>query len=595
MNNHDVSSNLIHSGTLTGFNLNDYIDLAPMLWSQPPRHSWLRSNAHELCLRDALEQHLYINETPDQRRQRQLFSHVRVAVSANIYTSLEARFAGDFPANIEAELATLHQEDLNSLQQHNRHIRYRIEPDADLPEDTVRYRFGVAIYVRAEGERAKWHIHFHPPHSINTTLLSDTSIIPLHQEETTLLIGADLYRSSYAFRNWPLSSDAILLITHKVLNPDQPSPCSQVTLRGVSGIDDQGITTTADGWDVHDKQGNRLQLRYSPVPDPDYMKNSHTQMDAQQANAIRFQSNPPHKSEDTVTPQKAGSSEQDTLEPGTVSPVTTTRTTTANHNTYMKNKGATPDKPEAHCNDGSSYTTSGNYTVSGHDFSNDATDHSNKAFNQRDALAVRPSGLLVRGIALPRSALIKRSDGEYYLPLEQLIMPESIHNQSVQANLLLNRHNQLLLEHDGHIDLLCHQQPIQIPGLNLPLCPLPATLQADYLGWLALPCALRLSSMTHPAVVQLNSQQINQALAHHCKLKVPGHNHHTDTELQHGNNLIALRTGSLGRSYLLPRHQHNTRPASSQCLPPLTTIVRDKATAFTLICSQYVLEYCPAE
>ncbi len=559
MTGHDVCKNLIHSGVVTGFSQTDYIDLAPMLWSRLPRSSWLKPHLGA-CLRDALEQNLYIAETPDKRRKRQLYSHVRIAISANIYTSLEARFAGDFPANIEAELASLHAEDLKGLKQHNRSIRYRIEPDADLPDDTVKYRFGVAIYVRGFGEKARWHIRFNTPEGAD-----GDGIIPLHAEESTVLVGSDLYQSSYAFRDWPLSKDVQLLIAQK-----QQGTGAQVTLKAVSGIADNGIQATADGWSITDTQGNCMVIRYAPVENAAYLQNSYTQMDARPGHCVFFQ---------PVT-----------------EPIQHNRRATDNISLPTP-VAADMDSMAASCEVEAGPATD-SHTPARHAVRNVITMKRPPIKGHTVASPARkPSGLIIRGIALHRSALSTQANGELHLPLASLVTgPQS--DVVAGGQLIINEADELLLEYNGRTSLLDRHAPVTLPGVDLQLYPTPAALQDDYLGWLALPQALLLSSLSEPSIFQLDPQEINQALAQHRQLSLPAlmaPDSPVAAQFQQKGPHVALKTGAHGSSYLLPQRDKSSAHAKGHLLPPHTTVVRDKAAAFMLICSQYVLEYRPAE
>jgi|GEM_PF-3116680 len=558
---HDVCKNLIHSGVVTGFSQTDYIDLAPMLWSRLPRSSWLKPHTGE-CLRDALEQNLYIAETPDKRRKRQLYSHVRIAISANIYTSLEARYAGDFPANIEAELASLHGEDLKGIKQHNRSIRYRIEPDADLPDDTVKYRFGVAIYVRGLGEKARWHIRFN--HLGGDT--AEDGVIPLHGEETTVLVGQDLYKSSYAFRNWPLSKDAQLLIAQK-----QQGTGAQVTLKAVSGIAENGIQATADGWTIIDMEGNSMAVRYTPVEAEACLQSSHTQMDAEPGHSVFFQP--------VTEPVKYNRRATDKIRP--TEPLETQAQEISEADCEVEGVAAAcqaqPDIPKPKARN---VITMKRPPIKGSTVANTAR---------------KPSGIIVRGIALHRAALSRQTDGLLRLPLHGL-MPARPGHETDEISLLLDHRDSLLLEHNGQTATLNRHHPITLPGLDLQLFPAPAALQDDYLGWLALPQALLLSDLTDPGVFELDTRKINQTLAQHRQLSLPAleaPQAPVAAQFQHHGNQVALKTGARSSSYLLPQREKNNAPVKGHLLPPNTTVVRDKAAAFMLICSQYVLEYRP--
>jgi len=371
-------------------------------------------------------------------------------------------------------------------------------------------------------------------------------VIPLHRDETAIIVGKTLCQSSYSFRDWPLDENVRLLITQK-----HRQDGARVMLKGISGIPEGGIFTRMDGWTIADSSGNQMILTYSEVPIATWAQDSHTQMDASPRHAVFFRPKIQPAPNNAQTPRWQNVADSQATQQDPIS-----ASISGIHGAQVHRPATPPPPPEQ-----------------------------------------KPSGILIRGIALQRSDMPQHANGERRLQLESLLTNRQTRNDA-GATLVLDRQNQLRLEHNGQTQRIHPQRPMVLPELELPLYPVPLALQPEYLGWLPLPQAILFSSLDEEALCQLEHQAINRIMAQHCQLNMP-----CDPEaqkppiaaqlLQKGDQL-ALRTCTHSSSYLLPRRDKNTSTIRGDCLPPLTTVVRDKAAAFTLICSQYVLEYCPA-
>lgn len=260
----------MYSGYVSGLSRFENKDLAPYLWA-PQRRRKSKTGLH---LRQALEKYLCAEENPT--RKRQVFNHVRVSVSTRVYSYLDINYPGHFPEGMEAELETLHKEDLQHALEEGRDVRYRIEMDSELDDDVCSYRFGGACYVRTQGERHDANLTF-----FNSADSEPLNTISLSHKAGKVVIGKDYYANSFGLRNkWPLKDDVQICI--RMIGRGETLELRALVLEGEAEIVAEG-----SGWRVRDKTANaedgdtpnELIMRLEQLRDAEAFERNFTQIE----------------------------------------------------------------------------------------------------------------------------------------------------------------------------------------------------------------------------------------------------------------------------------------------------------------------------